>query len=94
MPRIILVVLASVGLALVGLVASSTREPWGVWQGYPFAYSYPNPITCKPNPFNGCGFYYDPLMIALDYLLWFGIALAVVTVVSGLWNHRASPATS
>lgn len=89
-----IVILTSLVLALVGLVASSTREPWGVWQGYPFAYSYPNPITCKPNPFNGCGFYYDPSMIALDYLFWLGIALAGVTVISVLWNQKASPATS
>jgi hypothetical protein len=92
MRRIIIVILLSALLGLIGLVASSTREPWGVYQGFPFAYSYPNPINCMPNPFNGCGFYYDPVMIVLDFLFWLGIFLAGVSVISGLWNRRASPA--
>jgi hypothetical protein len=92
MRRIIMVILLSVVLGLVGLVASSTREPWGVWQGFPFAYSYANPVTCGMiNPFKGCGFYYDPVMIVLDYLFWLGISLGGVLVISGLWNRR-SPA--
>jgi hypothetical protein len=89
MRRIIVLILLSVVLGLVGLVASSTREPWGVWQGFPFAYSYPNPITCMPNPFNGCGYYYDPVMIVLDYLFWLGTAAVVVSVISVLWNRVA-----
>jgi len=87
MRRIIKVLLLSVVLGLVGLAASSTREPWGVYQGFPFAYSYPNPITCLPNPFNGCGYYYDPVMIVLDYLFWLGIAVVGVSVISVFWSR-------
>jgi len=87
MRRIIKVLLLSVVLGLVGLAASSTREPWGVHQGFPFAYSYPNPITCLPNPFNGCGYYYDPVMIVLDYLFWLGIAVVGVSVISVFWSR-------
>lgn len=89
MRRIILVILLSVVLGLVGLVASSTREPWGVWQGFPFAYSYPNPITCLPNPFNGCGYHYDPVMIVLDYLFWLGTAIVGLSAISMFWNRHA-----
>ena len=89
MQRIIKVLLLSVVLGLVGLAASSTPEPWGVYQGFPFAYSYPNPITCLPNPFNGCGYYYDPVMIVLDYLFWLGIAVVGVSVISIFWNRLA-----
>ena len=99
MQRIIKLLLLSIALGLVGLVASSTREPWGVWQGFPFAYSYPNPITCPPNPFNGCGYYYDPVIIVLDYLFWLGTAAVAVSVISVLWNRvalrgGASPTTN
>src|SRR6266851_1014607 len=99
MQRVIKILLLSIVLGLVGLVASSTREPWGVWQGFPFAYSYPNPITCLPNPFNGCGYYYDPVMIVLDYLFWLGTAAIVVSVISVWWNRvalrgGASPTTN
>ncbi|TMI58805.1 hypothetical protein E6H18_01600 [Candidatus Bathyarchaeota archaeon] len=93
MQRIIKVFLLSIILGLVGLVVSSTREPWGVWDGFPFPYAYPNPITCLPNPFNGCGFYYDPFMVVLDYLFWFGMAVVGVSVVSLLWN-RLGPVNS
>ena len=85
MRRIIKLFLLSILLGLVGLAAFSTREPWGVYQGIPFAYSYPNPITCMPNPFNGCGFYYDPVMIGLDYLFWSGVALLGLAVISAFW---------
>src|SRR5216683_5258903 len=88
MRRIVKVFLISIVLGLVGLGASSTSEPWGVFQGFPFPYSYPNPINCKVNPFNGCGYYYDPVMVVLDYLFWLGIAVIGVSVVSLLWNHR------
>ena len=89
MQRIIKAFLLSLVLALVGLAASSTREPWGVYEGFPFAYSYPNPITCLPNPFNGCGWYYNPIMIILDYLFWLGTALVGVSVISVFWNRLA-----
>src|SRR5439155_27172363 len=93
MQRIIKVFLLSLILGLVGLVVSSTREPWGVWDGFPFPYVYPNPITCLPNPFNGCGFYYDPFMVVLDYLFWFGMAVVGVSVVS-LLLKRLGPLIS
>jgi hypothetical protein len=89
MQRIIKVLLLSIVLGLVGLAASSTREPWGVWDGFPFRYAYPNPITCLPNPFNGCGYYYDPVMVVLDYLFWLGTAVAGVSAVSMFWNRFA-----
>jgi len=50
MRRIIKVLLVSIVVGLAGLAASSTREPWGVYHGFPFPYSYPNPITCRVNP--------------------------------------------
>ncbi len=90
MRRIIKVLLLSVVLGLVGLAASSTREPWGVYQGFPFAYSFPNPATCGIiNPFNGCGYYYDPMMVVLDYLFWLGTAVVGLSVISMFWNRLA-----
>ena len=89
MQRIIKVLLVSIVLGLVGLGASSTREPWGVYQGFPFAYSYPNPITCMPNPFNGCGYYYDPVMVVLDYLFWLGTSVVGASMISMFWNRLA-----
>jgi hypothetical protein len=89
MRRITKVLLVSIVLGLVGLAASSTREPWGVYQGFPFPYSYPNPITCRVNPFNGCGYYYDPVMVVLDYLFWLGTAAVGVSVISMLWIYLA-----
>jgi hypothetical protein len=89
MRRIVKVFLISVVLGLVGLGASSTSEPWGVFQGFPFPYSYPNPITCRVNPFNGCGYYYDPVMVVLDYLFWLGTAVVGVSVISVFWNRFA-----
>src|SRR6267143_1851030 len=91
MQRIIKVLLVSIVLGLVGLGASSTREPWGVYQGFPFGYSYPNPITCMPNPFNGCGYYYDPVMVVLDYLFWLGTSVVGVSMISMFWNRLLAP---
>jgi hypothetical protein len=83
MQGIVKLLLLSIVLGLVGLVASSTREPWGVWQGFPFAYSYANPATCGiVNPFNGCGYSYDLVMIGLDYVFWLGIAVVGVSMIS------------
>src|SRR5712664_1452316 len=87
MQRIVKILLLSIVLGLVGLAASSTPEPWGVHQGFPFAYSYPNPITCMPNPFNGCGYYYDPVMVVLDYLFWLGTSVVGVSAMSMFWKH-------
>ena len=89
MQRIIKLLLLSIVLGLVGLAASTKSEPWGVWDGFPFRYAYPNPITCLPNPFNGCGFYYDPVMVVLDYLFWLGTAVVGVSVISLFWNRFA-----
>jgi hypothetical protein len=101
MQRIIKILLLSILLGLVGLGASTTREPWGVWQGFPFSYSYVNQASCGPiNPFNGgCSSSYNPVMIVLDYLFWLGTAAAGVSVISMLWNRfalreRASQPTS
>ena len=87
MQKIVVILLVSAVFGLVGLAASATREPWGVYQGFPFAYSYPNPITCMPNPFNGCGYYYDPAMIVLDYLFWLGTAVVGLSAISMFWNR-------
>src|SRR3989441_963484 len=89
MQRTFKALLLSIVLGIVGLAASSTREPWGVYQGFPFPYSYPNPITCRVNPFNGCGYYYDPVMVVLDYLFWLGTGVVGVSVISMLWNRFA-----
>src|SRR3989442_4038747 len=89
MRRIVKVFLISIVLGLVGLGASSTSEPWGVFQGFPFPYSYPNPITCRVNPFNGCGYYYDPAMVVLDYLSWLGTGILGVSVISVFWKRLA-----
>jgi hypothetical protein len=89
MQRTFKVLLLSIVLGLVGLGASSTSEPWGVYQGFPFPYSYPNPITCRVNPFNGCGYYYDPVMVVLDYLFWVGTAVVGVSVIGMFWNRFA-----
>src|SRR2546428_13936963 len=89
MRRIVKVFLISIVLGLVGLGASSTSEPWGVFQGFPFGYSYPNPITCRVNPFNGCGYYYDPVMAVLNCLFWLGTAAVRVSVISMLWIYLA-----
>jgi hypothetical protein len=61
----------------------------GSVSGLSFPYSYPNPITCKVNPFNGCGYYYDPVMVVLDYLFWLGTAVVGVSVISVFWNRFA-----
>ena|SRR6266487_5301845 len=90
MQRTFKALLLSIVLGMVGLAASSTREPWGVYQGFPFPYSYPNPITCRVNPFNGCGYYYDPVMVVLDYLFWLGTGIVGVWVISVFWNRLAS----
>ena len=90
MQRTFKALLLSIVLGIVGLAASSTREPWGVYQGFPFSYSYPNPINCRVvNPFNGCGYYYDPVMVVLDYLFWLGIAATGVSMISMIWNRFA-----
>jgi len=91
MQRIGKVLLLSIVLGLVGPGASSTAEPWGAFQGFPFAYSYANPATCgQINSFNGCGYYYDSAMIFLDYLFWLGTAVVGVSVISVFWNRLTS----
>ncbi len=47
--------------------------------GFPLTYSRPNVGCQNPNPFNGCGYSYDVLLIALDYLIWLAIALVLVS---------------
>jgi hypothetical protein len=91
MQRIIKVLLLSIVLGLVGLSASTTREPWGVWQGFPFAYSYVNQASCGPiNPFNGgCSSSYNPVMVVLDSLFWVGTAVVGISVIIVFWNRFA-----
>ncbi len=87
MERIIKVLLLSIVLGLVGLGASSTREPWGAVEGFPFRYTYSNSCFDGINPFNGCGFSHSPVMVFLDYLFWLGTAVVGVSVISMFWNR-------
>ena len=50
--------------------------------GFPLTYSRPNPGCQNPNPLNGCGYSYDVLLIALDYLIWLTIALVLVSAIT------------
>src|SRR6267143_3645326 len=43
--KILKLLLLSIVLGLVGLGLSSTREPWGANEGFPFAYTYSSPCT-------------------------------------------------
>ena len=89
-PRILILSLM-LGFLLLLINASATREPWGASDGYPLHYSYPN-LPCKaPNPFNGCGYSYDPALVGLDFLFWLAIATVSVSVVDLTWNQLSSP---
>ena len=79
------------GFFLLVISAAATMEPWGASHGYPLHYSYPN-LPCKaPNPFNGCGYSYDPALVGLDFLFWLAIATVSVSVVDLSWNQLSSP---
>src|SRR5487761_569627 len=69
------------GLVLLGVSALATHTPWGSSNGFPLTYSFPISGCGAPNPFNGCGYYYDTGLIALDYLFWTALAFALVFIL-------------
>lgn len=69
------------GLVLLGVSALATRTPWGSSNGFPLTYSFPISGCGAPNPFNGCGYYYDTGLITLDYLFWTALAFALVFIL-------------
>jgi len=71
-----------VGLFLLGISAFVTETLGGISMGFPLTYSRPNPGCQNPNPLNGCGYSYDVLLIALDYLIWLTIALVLVSAIT------------
>jgi len=78
------------GFFLLLISASATREPWGASDGYPLHYSYPNLPCTRPNPFNGCGYSYDPVLVGLDFLFWLAIAGAAVSAIDLTWSRMFS----
>ncbi len=75
------------GLILLGISHAATRNPWGASTGYPLPYSYANLPCTTPNPYNGCGYSYNPLLVGLDYLFWLAVALALVGTFDTVWPH-------
>src|SRR5438046_10120447 len=73
------------GFFLLLISASAPREPWGASDGYPLHYSYPNLPCGRPNPFDGCGYSYDPVLVGLDFLFWLAIAGAGVSAIDLPW---------
>ncbi|HKI75712.1 MAG TPA: hypothetical protein VKA28_00800 [Candidatus Bathyarchaeia archaeon] len=78
------------GFFLLVISAAATMEPWGASHGYPLHYSYPNLPCTRPNPFNGCGYSYDPVMVGLDFLFWLAIAGAAVSAIDLAWTGTFS----
>ena len=75
-------------LLFLGIRRFSHKNPWGTSIGFPFTYSFPNPPTCgNINPFNGCGYSYDPMLIGLDYLFWIAVALVSVLALDIAWTR-------
>lgn len=83
----ILILSVLLGFFLLLISASATREPWGASDGYPFHYSYPNSPCKVVNPFNGCGYSYDPVLVGLDFLFWLAIATVAVSAIDLTWNQ-------
>ncbi len=75
------------GFLLLLISAAATREPWGASDGYPLHYSYPNLPCTQYNPFNGCGYSYDPVLVGLDFLFWLAIAGAAVSAIDLAWTR-------
>jgi hypothetical protein len=72
------------------IVAAVTTNPVGASLGFPFTYSTPGPPCASPNPFNGCGFSFNIYPAIADFLVWFGVLLAAITLVQSLRAyHRA-----
>lgn len=61
------------GLVLFGLSLMTTHTPGGSINGYPLTINHPVSPCSTPNPFNGCGFVYDPFVMLLDILFWVAI---------------------
>src|SRR5437773_5140788 len=78
------------GFFLLLISAAATREPWGASDGYPLHYSYPNLPCTRPNPFNGCGYSYDPVLVGLDFLFWIAIAAVAISIMELVWNQILS----
>src|SRR6266571_4098962 len=74
------------GFFLLLISASATREPWGASDGFPLRYSYPNLPCTRPNPFNGCGYSYNPVLVGLDFVFWTAIAAVAVSAMDQAWN--------
>src|SRR6266487_3247428 len=75
------------GFFLLLISASATRQPWGASDGFPLRYSYPNLPCTRPNPFNGCGYSYNPVLVGLDFLFWLAIAAAAVSAIDLAWTR-------
>ncbi len=69
-----------IGLALLGVSGLVNRGPGGAPTGFPLVYSRPILGCQNLNPGNGCGYSYDVTSVVLDYLFWFIIAFAGVSV--------------
>src|SRR6059036_1067468 len=41
----------------------------------------------RPNPFNGCGYSYDPVLVGLDLLFWLALAGAAVSAIDLTWSR-------
>src|SRR6266571_3422094 len=78
------------GFFLLLISASATREPGGASDGFPLRYSYPNLPCARPNPFNGCGYSYDPVLVGLDLLFWTAIAAVAISAMGLAWNNVLS----
>jgi hypothetical protein len=78
-----------VGVSLFGLSTLATRTNEGSFSGFPLGFSQPiTPCHSTLNPFNGCGFSYDPLIIGLDFVFWMGLALLAALLFSkGISDH-------
>jgi len=70
---------AGLGAGLIYLLISVvTTNPEGASLGFPFVYNTPVTPCSTPNPFNGCGFLFNPYVAISDYLVWFGLVLASI----------------
>ncbi len=85
---VLLVISIILGFIFLGIAYLATLGPSGVSSGYPLTYSYLN-LPCA-NPFGGCSYSYDPLLVSLDYLFWFAVAFVIVFVISVAWTFRRS----
>jgi len=74
------VVAVVVGVSLFSLSTLATRTPDGSLGGFPLGFSRPiTPCHSTLNPFNGCGFSYDPWIVGVDFVFW--VALASIAIL-------------